>query len=894
MPSNSNHAIFTHLGPSPTLPRLRVTAAHCPVMADRRGMRSGSRRADPTPQSHSKSIVTQTVHATRKRNTRSASRDIDVPTETERPLRRSARQASVTSIASESARENETDRGMRRNPREEAFAADLTAVEEVDTQLDIQDAPQNTLHRSPGAASEMSGTTAITSFSMGEAELLESRFLLRHLPKLHSVVDEFLNLLVPEEENVLSMEDRLQRDLNRIRKMKIPGSDFVEDYNDCVDQLSLYVKHFLADNWWFINIQAIHQALFGSADRNSAQTGLNLILYRANLLIMAKDMIHSDRKDKNMWTTIRAFENIFPIRFLSALDPETSTALSVTGQSALLQKTFDLALEFRTQLAIIHIDRESRTKNFDPDAVLDSVFFDESDEAEPIIRGWNTSALGEGAATLPDEFRGKVMDRMAEIRTHFPIDTQALEHGNVINLGRLEKAFPWPSVILRLLDWVRARDTELRAAIGHQRGPEKIVKEVKRIIEESAGRVSQLGTSETSNKRNSYGREGRRVSGKYSVDKLLDPGVFTRMKPTLEKASRVQVQVQAHDQNGQKLAEARVPTPQVEPQKMVQKEQGTTAAEPEPQLADTTVQEDGWAPPEDDEDFTRVGEGAGEPAAKSTDPPEDPQPLRPPQSTADIMSFLKRPKNIQKENRAKPSIFDPQPGAVRVEFGDGFDDAIEPGEPVVAASSSKQKVVRPATQSKKRALPVESDEDDDDFETVRRTTHVEQRREKARRVQLNADAPSSSTAHQPQGRNIRENLAIKNETDTSVSETDAPEMTEAAPPSSRYAAQRQQSRINRPTGSTRKERVEWTPDEEQAFEEYMALYQPNKYAEIKRVDDAGQRRLQTRTQVNLKDKARSMAINMIRSGSGLLPGFQLVIRKHTADGQKLLDQGFDW
>ena len=79
--------------------------------------------------------------------------------------------------------------------------------------------------RSPGAVSEMSGTTAISSFSMVEAEFLEPRFIVKHLRKLCDSAQEFLEHIAPSS---ATMHD----DLLNIQEMQKPGSAYSEEYLD--------------------------------------------------------------------------------------------------------------------------------------------------------------------------------------------------------------------------------------------------------------------------------------------------------------------------------------------------------------------------------------------------------------------------------------------------------------------------------------------------------------------------------------------------------------------------------------------------------------------------------------------------------------------------------------
>jgi hypothetical protein len=90
------------------------------AMADRRSVRSASRRKTPTPQPPSKANTPQPARASRTRALRSASRDVEI-VETLKPTRRSAQQASITTVTDESEHERHTTRKSRRRPAKEAM-----------------------------------------------------------------------------------------------------------------------------------------------------------------------------------------------------------------------------------------------------------------------------------------------------------------------------------------------------------------------------------------------------------------------------------------------------------------------------------------------------------------------------------------------------------------------------------------------------------------------------------------------------------------------------------------------------------------------------------------------------------------------------------------------------
>lgn len=76
-------------------------------MADRRAVRSGSRRITPAPR------PVPTTGATRKRVTRSASREVELPIDMERSTRTSDRQTTVPALVAENEGKNRVSREAR-------------------------------------------------------------------------------------------------------------------------------------------------------------------------------------------------------------------------------------------------------------------------------------------------------------------------------------------------------------------------------------------------------------------------------------------------------------------------------------------------------------------------------------------------------------------------------------------------------------------------------------------------------------------------------------------------------------------------------------------------------------------------------------------------------------
>jgi hypothetical protein len=736
---------------------------------------------------------------------------------------------------------------------------DLATVEEMDTQIAIDDAPGTpprnqpgvVSYRSPGAVSEMSGTTAITSFSMAEveAEDLEPRFIVRYLPKLYAAVKDFLQHLAPDE-------GRRQDDLANIRDIRKPDSEFNKDYREFAAEVNLYLKHFRGDRQQYILLRAVHHALVGSTrDIPLIQSGLDVPLYLANLLIFAKYIISSDRSENETWDVLHNLDaDSFPSLFLSALVPASSLPDPAYGASTLLKETLGLALELRTQLAILTLQRSAEKGNYDPDEVLGELFVGSDDEEgnRPVIRGWAIPGLEE----LSEEGQRLVTDRMDKIREFFPTDTESLERGDTADVEGLLANFPWEGTVLRALHWVRLRTREIESAIQEQGDIAEITAKVKKEIEHAAARpqrATSVPQGTPRKKRTSFGRDRRRSSKRF--DPNADLGEVDALKAREKAAQHTQEEPQELAVNQPVEQDELQATPNsdivIDGDKAQQQlEVSASASGPSREVQPT---------PHDDIDID------------GHEDQQQPEPLtRPPRSAAELEKLTRKmlTSNPQNKENVRGGFFTRQPNAQRVEFGDGFDES----QPIAGPSRSSAKGKGKAKESelvssKKRRREAESaDSDDDDaFESAAPSLTIQERRKEApvaKKARFNVPISSAAPpSNQPPPRNDFE-LEAQEE---SFSEAEAPEMSEEAPPPSSFAKIKMLAQSN-VVPRQRKRPTAWSPEEEQALERYIGILGP-KYSAILNLDadpDEGFGLLQERTQVNLKDKARNMAITMIK------------------------------
>ena len=802
-------------------------------------------------------------------------------------------------------------------------ASDLTVVEEADTEIAFGKAPatpqrvdiplpmEQQTFRSPGAISQMSGTTAISSFSMIEAEFLEPKYMLRHMSKLYESATEFLDHLVPSDGTI-------QDDLNSIRELLKPDSDFVDDYHDFDENLKVHLKHFKGEESNYINVRAVHRALFGSYnDVGAVQSGINSVLCFANILVLAKQMIVSNRSEKGVLDRLRQLDNFFPVPFVHSLVKQGST--TAVGDSALLGETFSLALELRTQLAVLSLEQSSSDADFEPQEALDAIFLNsEVSNDGDLLRGWNIAALSSENNGLPQDLKEKIVDRYNLLKEFLFTDSQ---NGDLVDLEGLSSQFPWEATVLELLTWVRQRRNELSASIDTVGGPAVILANIKqaRAAPQPAPEEARPAPRDSPRKKRlSFGRQRRRSSRKFDPNAPIDPRTISALKakerdsgvffnPKDAPSQDVFVQVAEEEEDLAQQAVVEQPEAEDHDQQAVveqpEAEEETVDPQPERSLDEQIerIANENWdATSEEEEqpqgDATLV---AGEDDFADIDTIA---PSGPPKSTQQTLAALKSVQPAGKENRKGARFVDRQPNAVRVEFGDGWNSSQPtPGPSTRVLEKGKQRADPPPSVSRKRARDGDNEDDDEDaFNTPEdRSAKAQERRQKAPvSKKLRVEPPSSAPpSHQPvrltQTRAPAEEEQLRlppsrqrapaPSAATSLraaAQDDTPSSAEdqarEGPPRSQFQAQSQLARENgasaiRTIHATniaargRQPRRTWNAEQEEAFIEYMRVCNGS-YSWIKKYDqgEEGYDKLGDFSQVNLKDKARSMAIIMIK------------------------------
>ncbi|KAF2274154.1 uncharacterized protein EI97DRAFT_444433 [Westerdykella ornata] len=848
-------------------------------MAERRAVRSSSRHFTPTPQPLPAiaAATPQPTRGSRRRATKSASRDIAVPKPSPpRILRRSSRQASVASVAAD-----QEHHGPQLRPAKEAVG-DLSTVEEAESYMDLKAVPQSTPRRrpdkryaSPDQLSQISGTTAVTSFSMTEAEHLDADVIQVSIENLYRTSTKFLDFLLPDDGGI-------KNDHNRIQELRKPDSRVLKQFRAL--ELNNNLALFKSEGEQYIHLRAVRRALHRDRDHNAPLLGVDLVVYLANLLIFVKQMITSERSSergsRQLFDALCQLDKHFPSYFLPGLT-NVAPGSALRGESALIGPTIGLALELRTQLAILVLKRESTEPDYDPQFSIREVFYErEDDEFTSTLRGWDVPGLQ--AEHCSDE-------RRAQIEAHVE-KMLALVADSGLGLDILESQFPWESVVLQLLAWARMRHRELKAMIASIGGIESINDIVMGKTEPSSSAPDPASRRSPLRSRASWTKEQRRRSGGLSLGGASKDDIWglliSRIKGDQQSGARgtelnPSGEVRAHGgarNEGGKIQSSGTDAEQT----LVNDHEVLTEPEPlRPIADDNDLVQNG---DEAEEEIRESIEGEGAQSA-GEGPSMRPTSSGPPQTRPEFVKLIKQTQNKGKENQG--DIFARQATAQRIEFGDGFD-----GEASQPTPERRQRMERVPVQRRNRRLFEEEDADEDEgFETRQDDGRAAERRQQApvaKKVRLEPPSSGALPSHQPP-------VTSPGQQEDSISETEAPEMTEEAPAPTysdvQALARRNARAVRQHEGQKRRD---WTGREVAAFEEYMARF-PRKYASILEYDRTeGHKVLQHRTQLNLKDKARNMAMNFIKSGTGLPSGFEDVISPTSKQGLELLAAGFQW
>ena len=175
----------------------------------------------------------------------------------------------------------------------------------------------------------------------------------------------------------------------------------------------------------------------------------------------------------------------FPRPFVHRLgSPESLTPEC----SALAEATFELALELRTQEAIMLLAHHVGKINFDPEAALLQVYFQDANT----LKGWTVSGLR--MADLGREAKDAIIERVNQLREAFSLNIPMSSAGPSLGVESLRVRYPWAGFAQKMITWARQRRMEIEIQTMTYGGVKAICQGLVDVIQSgSLGHSSERG-----------------------------------------------------------------------------------------------------------------------------------------------------------------------------------------------------------------------------------------------------------------------------------------------------------------------------------------------------------------------------------------------------------------
>ncbi len=206
----------------------------------------------------------------------------------------------------------------------------------------------------------------------------------------------------------------------------------------------------------------------------------------ANLTNFAAALLGPDAKSSHHLALLKTMSEDFPSPFMYGFG-EPTDGVPQKGYSSLLEETFLVGLEIRTQFAVALLTERNSEPNFDPDEVLEQVFSLGENGNVAHFQGFIAEGLRIRNNILPKDFELPVSRRIQALREHF---SESIEGS--VNIRSLTASFPWAKFISETMVWIQARAAELIQQIDQQGG----INSIQQGIEE---RINSAGDQKPDN-----------------------------------------------------------------------------------------------------------------------------------------------------------------------------------------------------------------------------------------------------------------------------------------------------------------------------------------------------------------------------------------------------------
>lgn len=334
---------------------------------------------------------------------------------------------------------------------------------------DNKEEEQSGISHSPGGLSTLSGTTALTSHSVQEMADLDLEMIVKLIPALFRDTSQLLELLIPGDVTPINVQEI-------VRELQVPGSSRGKMLRYVEETFNITRKNFGSE--MFINTTIVLRKLFNNRDPGTEDSRPDVVLQAANIATLVKGLLVAQRDSPSTMPILQRLDDLFPSPFLSRFESN-----SQYGSSVLVDRSFDFALELRTQTVISILMTSRGDPNYDPDQLIAQIFCEPPAQRNPSLNTYEDSVLnGEfrriGGSTdswpiSKSEFSSqsiRIHDRVEAIRESFHVDAQAMEDGDYVDFDQLHNKFPWIDFIVHAMKWCQLRIEEINKNIETQGG----------------------------------------------------------------------------------------------------------------------------------------------------------------------------------------------------------------------------------------------------------------------------------------------------------------------------------------------------------------------------------------------------------------------------------------
>jgi hypothetical protein len=327
----------------------------------------------------------------------------------------------------------------------------------------------------------MSGTTAITSasaqtsYTATEVAKLDPTLVMEVLPDLLDSSVKLLALLAPVNASPELVE-------SIVRELKVPGSALAKRLNHREEKFALDRENFGGDD--YIRASFILQKLFGSG----AEPGMfrpDAILQAANLATLVKSLLVSERESQSSFNFFSNLDTWFPQTFVTQFGDNI-----YHGNSTLLDESFEMALDIRTQYTIVALwYHKSGEQEWHPDEVLTELFFEPLAKStrglshfDDVMQNGQIKNLMRAGPDNTEVQNEMITERVLAIHQAFRQSEDAVEAGDLVDTEELESLFPWSKFLADTVWWARSRLDEIEESIRQQGGVDNLVESLVEAI----------------------------------------------------------------------------------------------------------------------------------------------------------------------------------------------------------------------------------------------------------------------------------------------------------------------------------------------------------------------------------------------------------------------------